>query len=94
MRPRLGKAVMLIRRLPSEFWPGRRMRPRPTTQNFGRAPRRAADSIDAKRRLSDASPHLDDGMRDPSICADRSEPRTRDRRLARFISGDVPLAGP
>lgn len=60
MRPLLG-VMMPTRRLPSEFWPEPRMRPRPTTRNFGRAPRRAADSIDAKLATTDTSPHLFDG---------------------------------
>lgn len=65
------------------FWPGPRMRPRPS----------AANSIEAKQRLRDASAHLDDGARAVPISADRSEPLTQDRRLAPFISSDGPFAG-
>ena len=90
MRPPMPKVVMLIRRLPSEFLVGA-----PDQLAKISAARLGARPIQwmQRQRLTDARPHLDDGIRDLPICADRSEPRTRERRLARFIGGDVPLAG-
>ncbi len=91
MRPPMPKVVMLIRRLPSEFLVGA-----PDQLAKISAARLGARPIQLmqRQRLTNASPHLDDGIRDLPICADRSEPQTWNCRLARLISGDVTLAGP